>query len=91
MTTSFSALKKLEKLLPSLFTKSLTEEEHLVVLVKIHEGFGFPDYVTVRTKLAQHLFSAEVSGAELLRLEEDPAVQSFTISQRLPLVKPPGA
>lgn len=65
----------------------LAEGERVVILMKMHEGHEPPADIDVRTRISQHIFSAEASASDLLRLEEDPTVLAFTVSQRLPLVK----
>lgn len=62
------------------------DNQQLVVLVKTHTSER-PKYLTVRTDISQQIFSAEIIACDLLRLEGDANIQSFSISQPIATVK----
>jgi len=86
MASDFSRFEKLESLPPSLQGLNSAAPGRVVVLVKMREGSNKPSYVDVRTDISKQIFSAEVSHAELERLERDPSVESFSVSRPIPLI-----
>jgi hypothetical protein len=84
MPVDFKALKKLESLQPSEAARTIGDADRLLVLVQLREGSEKPDYVTARTDIVSGMFTAEINGRDLRRLEADPAVHSVAISRRMP-------
>ncbi|MEP9403640.1 hypothetical protein [Sphingomonas sp. VNH70] len=60
---------------------------HLLVLLKLRKGSDVPDYVEARGEPAPGFCSAVVSEDQLARLNDDPAIESFTVSRALPAVE----
>jgi hypothetical protein len=86
MPIDFKALKKLESLQPSEAARTIGDNERLLVLVQLREGAEKPDYVPARTDIASGMFTAEINGQDLRKLEADPAVHSVAISRRMPAI-----
>lgn len=79
-------LTKLSRLTDASAPQSSTQyadEDDVLVLVKLHAGAECPSYVTPRAVIAADLFSAQVTGAVLRKLESDPSVQSVSPSRLL--------
>jgi hypothetical protein len=87
MAINLSKLRKVET--PSVQTQSrvLSDDESMVVLVKLHKGFGPPSYLEPRGSFSPELFSAEIPASILQRIESDPAVESVSVSSRLPGIR----
>lgn len=66
--------------------QTLEPDQWMIVLVKTHTS-DRPNYLTVRTEISAHIFSAEIQADRLLHLEADVNVQSFSISQPIAAVK----
>jgi hypothetical protein len=86
MPIDYKSFKKLETQPPSAQAEAL-EGQRLLVLVKVRAPDAAPSYVTPRAQIGPTMFSAEVSAVDLKKLEADPAVESVSISRRLPLIK----
>ena len=86
MPVDFKALKKLETLQPSEAARDLSDDERLLLIVKLRDGAEKPDYVTARTDVAAGMFTAEVSAGQLHKLQSDPAVESMSISRKMPAI-----
>lgn len=87
MAIKLSDLRKLQSVPPSSYTRALSGDEQMVVLVKLRPGFARPTYLAARGEFSSALFSAEVPASMLPRLETDPAVESVSISQRMPVIR----
>ncbi|TXL76805.1 hypothetical protein FHP25_11505 [Vineibacter terrae] len=87
MAIDFKSLKKLESLPASAQAGRIDDNQRFLVLVKLRDSGKRPDYVTPRSEIGSQMFSAEIEAAELKALEADPAVESVSISRRIPLVK----
>ena len=85
MATDFSSLKKMEPL-PAKLLADRVGTENVVILLKLKEDQEFPSYVKLRTKISSQIFSAELLVADLQRLDQDPAVHSFSLSRALPVL-----
>ena len=85
MVTDFSSLKKMENL-PAKLLANRVGTENVVILLKLKENQEFPSYVKLRTKISSQMFSAELLVADLERLDQDPAVHSFSLSRALPIL-----
>jgi hypothetical protein len=83
----FKFLKKLESLPPSALAKARNSDERLLVLVKLRKGASRPLYIVPRAQLGPEMFSSEILARDLERIESDPAVESVSVSQALPLIK----
>lgn len=86
MPVDFKSLKKLESLQPSETARDIADDERLLVLVQLRDGARKPEYVPARSDIASGMFTAEIRGQDLRRLESDPAVQSVAISRRMPAI-----
>jgi hypothetical protein len=87
MPIDFGSLKKLEGLPALRRAQPGNAIARLLVLLKLRKGCTVPDYVDLRGELAPGFCSAVVSEDELARLNDDPAVESFTVSRALPAVE----
>ena len=83
----FKSFKKLESLPASALAKPRSSDERLVVLVKLRKGATRPSYIAPRAHMGPELFSAEIHAGELARIESDPAIESVSVSQQLPLIE----
>jgi hypothetical protein len=63
------------------FRRAPTEE--LTAIVKVSEDGYVPHGVTLRTRIADRIFTATLTGSQLQRLEDDPRVLSIESSRRL--------
>lgn len=86
MANDSSRFTKLEHLPPSLQVLGIAQQSPVVVLVKLREGSEKPSYVTVRTHISKTIFSAEIDCEGLEQLEQDPSVESFSISRPIPVL-----
>lgn len=86
MTIRLSSLSKLETPSASVQTEHGDAAERVVILLKLHEGANRPNYVEIRTRFSDSLYSAELRREELSRLEKDPSVESFSLARALPLI-----
>jgi hypothetical protein len=82
----FKSLKKLESLTASAQAEPRSDDDRLVVLVKLREGATHPSYISPRARISSKIFSAEIRAGELARIETDPTIESVSISHRLPLI-----
>jgi hypothetical protein len=80
------SLKKLEPM-PASSGVSRADNERLLVLVKLREGAARPAYISPRAEMGPQIFSAEITAGQLASIESDPAIESVSISQRLPLIE----
>lgn len=87
MAIDFKSLRKLETPSPSAALKGATGSDRVVVVVKMREGATRPAYVTERSRISSQLFTAEMTAADLPRLEAEPDVESVALSTQLPLIK----
>lgn len=87
MAIDLSKLRKLETPSPSVQSRRPPEEERMVVLVKLRQGSARPGYLVPRSEISAALFSTEVPASTLQRIETDPAVESVSISSRLPGIR----
>ncbi|PDT44744.1 hypothetical protein CO661_27020 [Sinorhizobium fredii] len=81
------SLRKMESLPPSMQVHSRSDDETVVVIVKLRENVQFPSYVTPRAKISDRMFSAQMRAGDLVRLEKDPAVESMSLSRSLPVIE----
>lgn len=87
MSVDYKSLKKVEALPASSATGEPDDDDRLVVLVKLSAGAAEPSYMSPRARMGDRIFSAEVRARDLVRMEADPAVESVSVSRRLPLLK----
>jgi hypothetical protein len=87
MAIDLKTLRKVDSGPPSRQIVARDEKERFVIIVKLHEGAELPAYVLVRSMISAQLFTGEVSGADLTRLETDPAVQSVALSRPLAIIE----
>jgi hypothetical protein len=80
------SLKKLESV-PASAEASRSDDERLLVLVKLHKGAARPGYISPRAEMGPQIFTAEISAGQLASIEADPAIESVSISRRLPLIE----
>lgn len=80
MPTDIKSLRKLE------FSAAPLPQgkERVLVLVKLRSGAERPAYLSPRAEITPDMFSVEMAAEELVRLEADPAVESISLSKRLP-------
>jgi len=86
MAVDFKSLKKLESLPAFALAEPRSDDDRLVVLVKLRDGATKPSYISPRAHIDSKLFSAEIRASDLARIESDPTIESVSISQRLPLI-----
>ncbi|CAL8980771.1 hypothetical protein GJ689_23825 [Rhodoplanes serenus] len=84
MPIDLKSLSKLESLPASATAKPHADDDPLVVMVKLRKGSNRPAYLSPRAEFGPSLFSAEIKAETLTRLEADPAVESVSLSRRLP-------
>ena len=80
------SLKKLESM-PASAGVSRGDDERLLVLIKLREGAARPGYISPRAEMGPQIFSAEINAGQLARIESDPAIESVSVSRRLPLIE----
>lgn len=80
MPTDIKSLRKLEFSVAPLPQGN----ERVLVLVKLRSGAKCPPYLSPRAQITPEMFSVEMAAQELVRLEADPAVESVSLSKRLP-------
>ena len=83
MPVDFKTLQNMETLPPSTQAKPPSDDELVLVLVKLHKGSPQPSYVSARAKMGKDMFSAQIRAGDLRRLADDPAVESVSISRSL--------
>lgn len=86
MPIDLSRLRKLEALPPSLQARGKSDDDRVVILLKLKEGEVRPSYVQLRMQLSEDILSAELKYRDLARLELDPAVESFSLSRAIPVI-----
>ena len=64
----------------------LEEGRRYAVAIKVARPGYVPAGITVRAKAGESVLTAEVSGARLRELAEDPLVVSVSVSRPLPLI-----
>lgn len=84
MPIDFGKLKKLEGSSAVRAFRPDNSRAKMLVLLKLRPGCDLPKYVKPRGEPAPGFCSATVSAGHLERLENDPAIESFSISQKLP-------
>lgn len=87
MAIDLSKLRKLETPSASVQSRRPSDDEKMVVLVKLRQGFARPSYLVPRGEISAALFSTEVPASALQRIESDPAVESVSISKSLPGIR----
>ena len=83
MPIKLSSLTKLETPAASDSAHVRRDDERLVVLVKLRGGAARPTYIKARGDISSEMFSAEIRSADLVRLENDPAVESISVSRKI--------
>lgn len=83
MSVDFKSLRKMETVPSSVQANPRSDNERVLVLVKIRKGFVRPPYVSPRAQIGTEMFSAEIRAGDLVRLENDPAVESMSLSRPL--------
>ncbi|RTM14480.1 MAG: hypothetical protein E6R08_07610 [Nevskiaceae bacterium] len=84
----FKSLKKLESLPPGKAAGlPRSDTDKVEVLVKLREGARRPAFVTPRTQITGQIFSAEIPFRDVARLQDDPSVESMSISQKMPYIE----
>jgi hypothetical protein len=86
MPVDLKSFKKLETPSPEAQAGTRGDGQRLLVLVKLRDGASQPTYIVPRAKISAQIFSVELPASDLQRLESDPAVESVSISRRLPLL-----
>lgn len=76
-------LSLLRKCQPDTSRRRVSLEGRMVILVKLEAGQALPGYTTLRGHIVENIFIAEIDAADLPRLDVDPAVESYSISQPL--------
>jgi hypothetical protein len=66
--------------------RGLDPHHRYTVAIKVARPGYVPEGITVRAQAGESVFTAEVTGETLKRLEADPLVVSVSISRRLPLI-----
>lgn len=84
---NLKSLRKLETLPPSLQARPRDGDESVLAVVKLRTGFKAPHYIVPRATFGDRMVSAQVSVADLDRLEADPAVESMSLSRSLPVIE----
>jgi hypothetical protein len=87
MAIDLSKLRKLETPSASVQSRQPSDDEKMVVLVKLRQGFARPSYLVPRGEISAAMFSTEVPASALQRIESDPAVESVSISKLLPSIR----
>jgi hypothetical protein len=87
MAIDLSSLRKLESLPPSLQSRGRAEGERVLVLVKLKGGRERPSYVKLRSQVSSEIISGELASGDLVRLEHDPDVESFSVSRALAAIE----
>ena len=83
MALDLKKLSKLETPPASVQAAGASGGDHVLVIVKLREGFVQTPYIEARAEYGPSIFSAEIEFSELARLEADPAVASVSLSRRL--------
>lgn len=86
MPVDFKSLKKLETLQPGAAARSFADDERLLVILQLRNGAATPDYVTQRSEIGSGMFTAEIKAGDLPKLQSDPAVESMSISRKMPMI-----
>ena len=86
MAVDLKSLKKLESL-PASLCEPRSDDDRLVVLVKLRTGANQPSYLTPRAHMGPQIFSAEISAGDLPRMESDSSIESVSVTRRLPLIE----
>ncbi|RWE07730.1 MAG: hypothetical protein EOS23_26750 [Mesorhizobium sp.] len=81
------SLRKLETTPSSVQVTPRSEDDRVLVLVKLREGSARPPYISPRAEFGTGMFSAEIRVGELRRLENDPAVESMSLSRPLSVIE----
>ena len=61
-------------------------DDRLLVLVKLKSGAAAPAYIVPRATIDAQILTAEIMAGDLARIDGDPAVDSVSISRRLPAI-----
>lgn len=86
MPVDLKSLKNLEALPASSLAEPRGDDDRLLVVVKLRAGGRAPAYVSPRAQMGPQIFSAEIRAGELPRITSDPAVESVSVSRKLPLI-----
>jgi hypothetical protein len=84
MPIDFGSLKKMEGLPALAHARIGNVKGRLLVVVKLRKGAEPPPYVLPRAEFGADILSAEIALEDLPRLEDDPAVESYSPSRALP-------
>jgi hypothetical protein len=71
--TEFSSMRKF----------GLSDDENTSVIIKVKKAGYVPPGFTVRTRIDAFMFTADASGANLRAAQEDPEVESISLSKKL--------
>jgi len=77
-----TTLRKLETPSPSELARGRNDTDRITVLVRLHEGAELPSYITMRAEISAEIITGEISGADLERIDSDPAIASVAFSAR---------
>ncbi|UVC12303.1 hypothetical protein IHQ71_29185 (plasmid) [Rhizobium sp. TH2] len=81
----FSKLQKLESVSAAMQFDS-GSQQRFKILVKLNKGHSAPDYIQERARISSDMLSGEIDAGDLHRAENDPAVESISISKALPVI-----
>jgi hypothetical protein len=69
--------------------KDVSPPRRVTGIVKVRTDHYCPANVEVRSKIDERLFTAEFSSDQLAALRSDPQIETVSVSQPIPLQKPP--
>lgn len=81
----FTKLKKIES--TGARPAHADEDRVVTAIIKVKKAGYRPEKVKVRSKVDNHLFTAEIKARDLGELEADPDVETVSLARALPLQK----
>lgn len=82
----YSKLKKLE--LNQYPLNNIKPDQIVEAIIKVKENNYIPEDITVRSRISEFLFTAQFQGKFLEDLENNPLIDTISISKKLPLINP---
>ena len=79
MAIDLNDLKKLETAPASTLAKPLRPNDRVLAIVKVKAGQSRPPYIVARSVTSSQIFTAEIFGRDLTRLEADPTIESVAL------------
>ena len=81
-----SELEKMESTSPAAMSE-IDSDQPVAVIIRVTEANYIPPQVVLRAQIGEYIFTADVLSDQLIELENDPKIQSFSLSRDQRLIE----